>query len=98
MVLDPAATPETNPVELLIVAALVFEEVQVPPKVASLKAVVLPAQTVVVPVMAAMVMLFPATQLEDEPVNAKLERVPLLELDVLSVSVEIPEFVPPDVP
>ena len=54
MVADPAATPETTP-EALTVATAVLLEDQVPPLVASLRVVVEPTQTLVVPVMAATV-------------------------------------------
>ena len=52
MVAEPADTPETVP-EALTVATAVLLEDQVPPVVASLRAVVEPTQTLVVPVMAA---------------------------------------------
>jgi hypothetical protein len=52
MVADPAATPVTMP-EALTVAMAVLLEDQVPPAVTSLKVVVDPTQTLVVPVMAA---------------------------------------------
>jgi hypothetical protein len=54
MVADPAATPVMTP-EALTVAIAVLLEDQVPPDVASLKVVVDPTQTLVVPVMAATV-------------------------------------------
>jgi hypothetical protein len=52
MVADPAATPVTTP-EALTVATAVLLEDQAPPVVASLKVVVEPTQTLVVPVIAA---------------------------------------------
>jgi hypothetical protein len=52
MVAEPAETPDTIP-EALTVATAVLLEDQVPPEVASLKVVVEPTQTLVVPVMAA---------------------------------------------
>jgi hypothetical protein len=52
MVAVPAATPVTTP-EALTVATEVLEEDQVPPAVTSARVVVDPAQTVVVPVIAA---------------------------------------------
>ena len=52
MVADPAATPVITP-EALTVATAVLLEDQVPLAVASLKVVVDPTQTLVVPVMAA---------------------------------------------
>jgi hypothetical protein len=54
MVAEPAATPETTP-EVDTVATAVLLEAHVPPVVASLRLVVDPAQTEVVPVMAATV-------------------------------------------
>jgi hypothetical protein len=48
MVAAPAATPVTRP-EALTVATAVLEDDQVPPAVTSARAVVDPAQTVVVP-------------------------------------------------
>jgi hypothetical protein len=54
MVADPAATPVTTP-EALTVAIAVLLEDQVPPAEASLRVVVEPTQTLVVPVMAATV-------------------------------------------
>jgi hypothetical protein len=53
MVVVPAATPVMTPPET--VATEVLLEVQVPPAVASVRSVVDPAQTLVVPVMAATV-------------------------------------------
>jgi hypothetical protein len=52
MVAVPAATPVTTP-EALTVATAVLLEDQVPPTVTSVKVVVDPAQTVVVPAIAA---------------------------------------------
>jgi hypothetical protein len=52
MVAVPAATPVTTP-EAFTVATAVLEEDQVPPVVTSARVVVDPAQTVVVPVIAA---------------------------------------------
>jgi hypothetical protein len=52
MVVVPAATPVTTP-EALTVATAVLEEDHVPPAVTSARVVVDPAQTVVVPVIAA---------------------------------------------
>ena len=49
----PAATPVTTPVEPMTVAWLVVPLVHVPPPVAELSDVVLPTQTLAVPVMAA---------------------------------------------
>jgi hypothetical protein len=54
MVVVPAAIPVTTP-EALTVATAVLEEDQVPPAVTSARVVVDPAQTTVVPVMAATV-------------------------------------------
>ena len=51
---EPVATPVTKPLELMV-AMLVFELLQIPELVASLKVIVLLAQTVVVPEMAATV-------------------------------------------
>ena len=51
MVVVPKATPVTTPVEDPIVAIAVFTEVQTPPPIASVKAVVEPGQTVDVPVI-----------------------------------------------
>jgi carbonic anhydrase len=50
---------------------------QTPPNVASAIWVVALEQTVLVPVIDAIEKLFPVTQLEVEPVNAKLVKVPL---------------------
>jgi hypothetical protein len=52
MVADPAVTPVTTP-ETLTVATAVLLEDQVPPAVTSLKVVVDPTQTEVVPVIPA---------------------------------------------
>ena len=52
IVADPAATPVTTPVAL-IVAIAVDELLHTPPLVASVRVVVLPTQTVFVPPMAA---------------------------------------------
>ncbi len=55
MVAEPAATPVTTPVVLFTVAMAVFELLQLPPVVASVRVVVLPTQTLVVPPIAATV-------------------------------------------
>ena len=51
MVVVPKATPLTTPVEEPIVAIAIFAEVQTPPLAISLKIVVAPGQTVVIPVI-----------------------------------------------
>ena len=53
MVVLPAATPVTTPVDASTVAVAVLDDVQTPPAVASDKVVVAPSHTVVVPVIAA---------------------------------------------
>jgi len=50
-VVVPVATPVTTPVDEPIVAVAVFADVHTPPLVALLRVVVLPEQTVAVPVM-----------------------------------------------
>ena len=52
MVSAPTAAPETIPVEVPTVAIDALLLLQLPPEVASLKVVVAPVQTVVVPVIA----------------------------------------------
>ena len=52
IIVVPVSTPVASPVPGFIVATLVFELVQVPPAVASLNAVVKPAQTIGKPVIA----------------------------------------------
>jgi hypothetical protein len=54
MVVVPAVTPETTPLALMIATAVLLED-HVPLEVASLRSVVDPAQTLVVPVRAATV-------------------------------------------
>ena len=61
MVAVPADTPETNPVEELIVAIAVDKELHVPPATVAPKAVVPPAQTERVPVMVATVLIVTKT-------------------------------------
>ena len=53
MVVLPAATPVTTPVDALTVAVAVLDDVQTPPAVTSDKVVVAPSHTEVVPVIAA---------------------------------------------
>jgi hypothetical protein len=55
MVVLPAATPVTTPVDALTVAVAVLDDVQTPPAVTSDKVVVAPSHTEVVPVIAATV-------------------------------------------
>jgi hypothetical protein len=54
MVVVPAVTPATAPLALTVPTVVLLED-QVPPEVASLKSVVDPTQTLVMPVMAATV-------------------------------------------
>jgi hypothetical protein len=53
IVVDPSATPVTTPVVLPTVATAVLAELQVPPVVVDDSDVVVPAHSVVVPVIAA---------------------------------------------
>ena len=55
MVVLPAATPVTTPVDASTVAVAVLDDVQTPPSVTSDKVVVAPSHTEVVPVIAATV-------------------------------------------
>jgi hypothetical protein len=55
MVVLPAATPVTTPVDASTVAVAVLDDVQTPPAVTSDKVVVAPSHTEVVPVIAATV-------------------------------------------
>ena len=70
MVAVPAATPVTMPEELTVATAVLLED-HVPPEVASFRSVVDPAQTLVVPVMAATIgralMVTVAVTLEVQP-------------------------------
>jgi hypothetical protein len=53
MIVEPNATPVTTPVEDPTVAIAVLLLLQVPPEIASLRAVVRPEHTTVLPVIAA---------------------------------------------
>ena len=99
----PANTPVTTPVEISIVAIPVLPLVHAPPPVASLKAVVKPAHTVLVPVMGdgngltvtTLVAIQPVARVyviadvpEDNPVTTPVEK-PIVAIPVLPL-VQVP--------
>jgi hypothetical protein len=95
MVAEPPATPVTNPV-LSTVAMLASDVDQTPLGVELLNWMVLLTHTT--PAVELPVGWAPATQLDVDPVKAKLVNVPLLPLLVPSFNVVKPVLVPPAVP
>jgi hypothetical protein len=82
----PAATPHAVPVELPMVATAVLLLLHVPPAVASLRVVQVPAHMVVVPMIAAGNGLTVATIVAVQP--------PLMVYEITAVPAETPQSVP----